>query len=103
MILNQRREKRGTILRKNDLKPLLIAGGTLLFYMCAIPLCDKITEYIASIFNNKITKINYMTAQTTEELEEIANRVNGTQPIKSIGFEIESNEDEVEYNGRKNF
>lgn len=84
-------------MKRHDLHSLLIAGGTLLFYMCAIPIVDAFSTWITNIFNAKSSKIQYMLAQDQEEIEEIATRVNGTGAVQAVGFQVDNDEYEVKY------
>lgn len=76
--------------------PLLIAGGTLLFYMCAIPLVDALSTWAQTAIGAKVAKLQYTIAQDQEETADIADRVNGTGPVQAIGFAV-PNDYEVEY------
>ena len=77
---------------KNGINPLLIAGGTLLFYMAAIPLVDTLSTWAQTAITSKIAKIQYMMAQDQQETEEIADRINGSGCTQAIGFQIDSQE-----------
>lgn len=76
---------------------LLVAGGTLLFYMCAIPIADALSTWAQTAIGSKVSKIQYTVAQDQQETEEIANRINGSGPVQAIGFQVTPNEYEVEY------
>lgn len=75
---------------------LLVAGGTLLFYMCAIPIVDALSTWAQTAIGAKVSKIQYTVAQDQQETEEIADRINGSGPVQAIGFHVEP-EYEVEY------
>lgn len=75
---------------------LLIAGGTLLFYMCALPIADALSTWVQTAISAKVTKLQYTIAQDQEETADIADRVNGSGPVQAIGFTV-PNEYEVEY------
>lgn len=77
---------------KNGINPLLIAGGTLLFYMAAIPLVDALSTWAQTAIGSKVAKIQYMMAQDQQETEEIADRINGSGCTQAIGFQIDSQE-----------
>lgn len=79
-----------------SINPLLIAGGTLLFYMCAIPIADAFSTWVQTAIGAKVTKIQYVLAQDQQETEEIADRINGSGTVHAIGFQT-PNEYEVEY------
>ena len=72
------------------LKPLLVAGGSLVFYMSVLPLIDSLSSWAQTKVTSKITKIQYMMAQDQQETEEIADRINGSMCTQAIGFEIPS-------------
>lgn len=82
--------------QNNSINPLLVAGGTLLFYMCAIPIADAFSTWVQTAIGAKVAKIQYVLAQDQQETEEIADRINGTGPVHAIGFHVEP-EYEVEY------
>lgn len=44
----------------------------------------------------RVAKIQYVLAQDQQEVEEIADRVNGSGPVQAIGFQT-SSECEVKY------
>ena len=79
--------------QNKSINPLLVAGGTLLFYMCAIPIADALQAAIGA----KVSKIQYTVAQDQQETEEIADRINGSGPVQAIGFQMPQNDYEVEY------
>ena len=83
--------------KQNPLSYLAVAGGTLLFYMCAIPIADALSTWIQTAIGAKVSKLQYTIAQDQEETADIADRVNGTGPVQAIGFHVEPNEYEVEY------
>lgn len=83
--------------KQNPLSYLLVAGGTLLFYMCVIPLADILSTWAQNAIGAKISKIQYTVAQDQQETEEIADRINGSGPVQAIGFQIPQNDYEVEY------
>lgn len=82
--------------KQNPLSYLAVAGGTLLFYMCAIPIADALSAWIQTAIGAKVSKLQYTIAQDQEETADIADRVNGTGPVQAIGFAV-PNEYEVEY------
>lgn len=85
------------MLKQNkSINPLLVAGGTLLFYMCAIPIADALSTWVQTAIGAKVAKIQYVLAQDQQETEEIADRINGSGPVHAIGFHVEP-EYEVEY------
>lgn len=76
--------------QNKSINPLLIAGGTLLFYVCAIPIADAISTWIQTAIGAKVAKIQYVAAQDQQEVEEIADRINGSGPVQAIGFHVEN-------------
>lgn len=82
--------------QNKSISPLLIAGGTLLFYMCVIPIADALSTWAQTAIGAKVAKIQYVLAQDQQETEEIADRINGSGPVQAIGFQV-PNEYEVEY------
>ena len=83
--------------KQNPLSYLLVAGGALLFYMCALPLADALSTWAQTAIGAKVSKIQYTVAQDQQETEEIADRINGSGPVKAIGFQLSKNDYEVEY------
>lgn len=82
--------------KQSPLSYLAVAGGTLLFYMCVIPLADALSTWAQTAIGAKVSKLQYTIAQDQEETADIADRVNGTGPVQAIGFTV-PNEYEVEY------
>lgn len=82
--------------KQNPLSYLAVADGTLLFYMCAIPIADALSTWVQTAIGAKVSKIQYTVAQDQQETEEIADRINGSGPVHAIGFHVEP-EYEVEY------
>lgn len=80
--------------QNKSINPLLVAGGTLLFYVCAIPIADAISTWIQTAIGAKVAKIQYVAAQDQQEVEEIADRINGSGPVQAIGFAIPSEEED---------
>lgn len=79
-------------MKKNN--PLLIAAGTLLFYSCVLPVADALSGWAQNVIASKVSKIQYTMAQDQQETEEIADRINGSGCIQSIGFQVENEEEE---------
>ena len=82
--------------QNSPLSYLAVAGGTLLFYMCVIPLADALSTWTQAAISAKVAKIQYVAAQDQQEVEEIADRINGSGPVQAIGFTV-PNQYEVEY------
>ena len=83
--------------KQNPLSYLAVAGGTLLFYMCVIPIADVLSTWAQNAIGARITKIQYVAAQDQQETEEIADRINGSGPVQAIGFAVPDYNYEVEY------
>lgn len=83
--------------KQSPLSYLAVAGGTLLFYMCIIPLADALSTWAQTAIGAKVSKIQYTVAQDQQEVEEIADRINGSGPVQAIGFQISKNDYEVGY------
>ena len=81
--------------KQNPLSYLAVAGGTLLFYMCVIPLADAISTLAQAAISAKVSKIQCIVAKNQKETENIAEKINNSDPIQAIGFQIEN--DEMEY------
>lgn len=79
-----------------DKNPLLIAAGTLIFYVAALPLIDSLVSLAQTGIAQKISKIQYNLAQDQKETEEIADRINGSGCVQAIGFDIGNQEMEDE-------
>lgn len=89
--------------KSSPLSYLFVAGGTLLFYACAFPIIDALSNLAQQAIANKITKLQYVMAQDQQETEEIADKINGSGPVQTIGFQIASNScEDDEYYGKKN-
>lgn len=76
--------------QNKSINPLLVAGGTLLFYMCVIPIADAFSTWVQTAIGAKVAKIQYVLAQDQQETEEIADRINGSGSVHAIGFQIPS-------------
>lgn len=89
--------------KSSSLSYLFVAGGTLLFYACALPIIDALSNLAQQAIANKISKLQYIMAQDQQETEEIADKINGNGPVQTIGFQIASNScEDDEYYGKKN-
>lgn len=88
---------------KDKLSYLAVAGGTLLFYACVLPVCDSISTWIQQAVANKVTKLQYVMAQDQQEIEEISDKINGSGPVQAIGFHVDyDNNEDDDYYGKKN-
>lgn len=83
--------------KKSPLSYLAVAGGTLLFYMCALPIADALSNLVQQSISNKIIKMQYTSAQDQQEIEEIADKINGSGVTQAIGFQIPSDSGEECY------
>lgn len=74
-----------------------------MFYACAFPIIDALSNLAQQAIANKITKLQYVMAQDQQETEEIADKINGSGPVQAIRFQIASNScEDDEYYGKKN-
>lgn len=83
-------------MQKNSNKPLsylAVAGGTLLFYACALPIADALSSWAQQAIANKVAKLQYIMAQDQQETEEIAEKINGAGCVQAIGFQVDSGEE----------
>ena len=87
--------------QNSPLSYLAVAGGTLLFYMCTLPIADALSTWAQTKISSKVSKLQYTMAQDQQEVEEIADRINGTAPVQAIGFQT-PDKYEVEYEDKKN-
>ena len=65
------------------------------------PFADALSTWAQTKISSKVSKLQYTMAQDQKEVEEIADRINGTAPVQAIGFQT-PNEYEVEYEDKKN-
>lgn len=81
---------------QSNLRPLLIAGGTLLFYMCVLPIADALSGLIQTKIASNTTHTQRTIAKNQQRLEEIAGQ---SQPdsVNAIGFHDQHNVEEIEY------
>lgn len=81
---------------QSNLRPLLIAGGTLLFYMCVLLIADALSGLIQTKIASNTTHTQCTIAKNQQRLEEIAGQ---SQPdsVNAIGFHDQHNMEEIEY------
>ena len=77
----------------NPMSYLLVAGGTLLFYMCAVPVMDSLSTLAQQSLANKIASLQKTQLELQKEMEEIGEE---PQCAHAIGFQIESEEDDCD-------
>ena len=77
----------------NALSYLMVAGGTLLFYMCALPVADSLSNLMQQSLTNKILGLQKTQVQLQKDIEEI-----GAEPTctHAIDFQVDSEEDEYD-------
>ncbi len=77
----------------SPLSYLMVAGGTLLFYMCAIPVADSLSNLMQQAMTNKIVSLQKTQAKLQKELEEL-----GAEPscVHAIGFQVDSDEEDYD-------
>lgn len=79
---------------QSPLSYLLVAGGALLFYLAAIPIIDSISTLFQNKMNCKSAEIQREVAKIQKEVQDM--QVGETGQAHAIGFDINSNEMEVE-------
>ena len=84
--------------KENNLTPLWIAGGAVLFVSSLLPLCGSIVDLVQSVINAKINRMSLELeidkAEHEAAVEKIAPRPAITQ---AIGFQASEPEYEEEY------
>ena len=86
-------------MKKNDLMPLWIAGGAVLFISSLLPLCGSIVDLVQSAINAKINRMSMELELDKAEHEAAAEVIKPSPAItQAIGFSLPSEpEDEEEY------
>ena len=79
---------------QSPLSYLLVAGGALLFYMAALPIIDSISNLIQNKMNCKSAEVQREVAKIQKEVQDM--QVGEGGQVHAIGFDINSNEMEVE-------
>ena len=86
-------------MKKNDLMPLWIAGGAVLFISSLLPLCGSIVDLVQSAINAKINRMSMELELDKAEHEAAAETIKPSPAItQAIGFSLPSEpEYEEEY------
>lgn len=84
---------------KNNLLPLWIAGGSILFVSAAMPLIDSVVTWIASAINAHINRMQIDLELDQREAQVAAEKIAPSPAItQAIGFHVDSeSEHEEEY------
>ena len=84
---------------KNNLLPLWIAGGSILFVSAAMPLIDSVVTWIASAINAHINRMQIDLELDQREAQAAAEKIAPSPAItQAIGFHVDSeSEHEEEY------
>lgn len=88
--------------KNSSLSYLMVAGGTLLFYACVLPVCDSISTWAQQAITNKVSKLQYIMAQDQQEIEEISDKINGSGPVQAIEFHVDYDNEDDDCYGKKN-
>ena len=85
--------------KKNDLTPLWIAGGAVLFVSSLLPLCNSIIDLVQSAINAKIGRMQIDLELDQREAQAAAETIKPSpQMTQAIGFSVPSEpEYEEEY------
>lgn len=85
--------------RENNLTPLWIAGGAVLFVSSLLPLCGSIVDLVQSVINVKINRMSFKLELDKAECEAAAETISPSPAItQAIGFSLPSEPDyEEEY------
>ena len=86
-------------MKKNDLMPLWIAGGAVLFISSLLPLCGSIVDLVQSVINAKINRMSMELELDKAEHEAAAETIKPSPAVtQAIGFSVPSEpEYEEEY------
>lgn len=86
-------------MQKDDLKPVWIAGGAILFVSTALPILGSLVDLAQSVINAKINKISMQLELDRREAEAAAEVIKPSPAItNAIGFRVSSEpEYEEEY------
>ena len=86
-------------MKKNDLTPLWIAGGSILFVSTAMPLIDSVVTWISSAINAHINRMQIDLELDQREAQAAAEKIAPSPAItQAIGFHVDSeSEHEEEY------
>ena len=76
---------------KNNLLPLWIAGGSLLFVSAAMPLIDSVVTWISSAINAHINRMQIDLELDQREAQAAAEKIAPSPAItQAIGFHVDS-------------
>lgn len=76
---------------KNNLLPLWIAGGSILFVSAAMPLIDSVITWIASAINAHINRMHIDLELDQREAQATAEKIAPSPAItQAIGFHVDS-------------
>ena len=84
---------------KNNLLPLWIAGGSILFVSAAMPLIDSVVTWISSAINAHINRMQIDLELDKREAQAAAEKIAPSPAVtQAIGFSLPSeSDDEEEY------
>lgn len=84
--------------RENNLTPLWIAGGAVLFVSSLLPLCGSIVDLVQSVINAKINRMSLKLELDKAECEAAAETISPSPAItQAIGFQVSEPNYEEEY------
>ena len=82
---------------KQALSYLLVAGGTLLFYMAVLPVVDSLSTWLQNEFNLKSTKLQRDATKLQKEIQDIQTQAQEEpSSVHAIGFQVTDIEEEEE-------
>lgn len=82
---------------KNNLLPLWIAGGSILFISAAMPIIDSVVTWISSAINAHINRMQIDLELDQREAQAAAETINPSPQItQTIGFSVPSEPDDGE-------
>lgn len=85
-------------MNKNNLTPLWIAGGAVLFVSSLLPLCGSIVDLVQSVITVKINRMSMELELDKRENEAAAEKIMPSpQMTQAIGFSLPDTEYEEEY------
>lgn len=84
--------------RENNLTPLWIAGGAVLFVSSLLPLCGSIVDLAQSVINAKINRMSLELEIDKAEHEAAVEKISPSHAItQAIGFQVSEPDYEEEY------
>lgn len=87
-------------MKNNNLSPLWIAGGAVLFVSAVLPLCSSLVDIVQSAINAKINRMSMELELDKAEHDAAAEKIAPSPAItQAIGFTVpsETYKDEEEY------